>query len=159
MSSLETARLLEDVLARLQAELPDHVGIEIKPHRKWTTLQRADNGAAKVGPIKVSKYIDESGDPPSLVGAGVAVRSLRPWVPFMSRSLRRRLTAQSAVEIVLDLAYVPLDRPTSEEPHSKQQSLKFDVKAVDEPDGVVVSYRPPGAPSRVTLSPIPRQLL
>jgi hypothetical protein len=94
MSAQATARLLTEVVARLRPHVPDELNIEVTPHRKWTTLRRAelvvdgDRGRPQRGSI-----------------SGITVRSLRPWVPFLPRNLRGRLTAQDAVETVLDIAY------------------------------------------------------
>src|SRR4051794_34718919 len=93
MSAQATARLLTEVLIRLRPHVPDELDIEVTPHRKWTTLRRVD------------RFDDDLGRPQRGSTSGISVRSHRPWVPFLPRSLRRRLTAQSAVETVLDIAY------------------------------------------------------
>jgi len=156
-SATDTARLLTEVLARLQPHLPDGVRLKITPHRKVTTLQRADEGSIRVGAVNIKTRYDDQGRPSSGAAGGCAVRSLRPWVPFVPLGLRRRLTAQCAVETVLDTAYMKLDRDRESPKAWKAPDL--DVKAANGPNGIVVSYRPPGGQSRIELTPIPFALL
>jgi hypothetical protein len=169
MSAAATAQLLNDVLVRLRPHLPEGVDVEITPHGKWTSLQRVDVGSIKLGPLSMKVSSDGSGRPVAGTIAARAVRSLRPWVPFLPRGRRQRLTAQCAVEVLLDVAYDPSGGARSEHGDSAsdgwrfsfkdQADIRFAVKAVTRSTGVAVSFRPPTSQARVELTPIPFDLL
>ena len=148
MSTQATARLLTEVLVRLRPHLPGELNIEVTPHHKWTTLRRVDHAEEDLGSAQRGSM------------SGISVRSLRPWVPFLPRSLRRRLTAQSAVETVLEIGYQGhAIEEVSDRPGRFATSFDFEVRAVDRREGVVVSFRPPASSARVELLAIPSELL
>src|SRR4051812_3166842 len=138
MSSQATARLLTEVLDRLRPHLPDDPEIEATPHRKWTTLQRAE------------LVNDDRGRPQNGSISGITVRSLRPWFPFPPRKVQRRPTAQSAGETLPDTASQRHVVDGVEDPHRHfAPRLDFEVKAANGRDGVVVTYQPPTSRPRI----------
>jgi hypothetical protein len=142
-------RLLTHVLAAIGPHLPPGVHIKLTPHRRWTTLQRADDGSIDVGPLVMTTGY--RGLPAS--SSGIVVRALGAWIPFLPRGLRRRLAAQNAAETLLDLAYQGHDTRSGQVPD-------MGVRAVTRANGVTVSYTPPDHPDeRIDLDPIPFELL
>jgi hypothetical protein len=113
--------LLSEVLDRIRPYLPAGIRVEMLPHKKWTTLAGNSGG-----------------------GYGTTIRGITSPA-FLPRRTRAKVTAQRAVEIVLEVAYRTAD--------GVQQPL--DVRAVLTGDEVSVSYLPPGAGARVDLPPIP----
>jgi hypothetical protein len=112
--SLRGARaqdLIAEVLLRLDPWLPPGVRVEMTRHNKWLSLQRFAPGSERVGPLVMTPGPDgHSGHGGVTGGPGVG-----PWIPFLPKRLRAKLTAQDAVETVLDVAYDtgPGARPTS----------------------------------------------
>lgn len=142
-------RLLTHILREAEPHLPAGVHIKITPHRRWTTLQRADDRSINGGPLITTT--DERGRPRGSRACGV--RGLGAWIPFLPRGLSRRITAQDAAEVVLELAYYDFDTRTDH-----RSDLR--IRAETHPDGVIVSYSPPDhAQERVALGPIPNALL
>lgn len=122
--------LLSAVWDRLRPHLPG-VRVEMLPHRKWTTLaQNTPDG-----------------------GTAMTIRGIGPPA-FFPRAARAKLTAQHAVETVLEVAYWVPKTDRGDQP-------EFDVRAVVTGDEVTVSFCPPGDDStgRVELDPIPLSLL
>lgn len=149
VSGVRAYRLLTHVLAEIEPHLPTGVHIKITPHRRWTTLQRSDDGSINVGPLVMST--DEHGLPKS--SRGIGVRGLGAWIPFLPGDLRRRLAAQDAAATLLDLAYEDPDRHSGDVPD-------MSVHATTTANGVTISYIPPDRPTeRIELDSIPFGLL
>jgi hypothetical protein len=128
----EAQALLSAALDRIRPHLPAGVRVEMLPHEKWTTLAGTANGG-------YARTVRGIGAP-----------------SFFPRRTRAKLTAQHAVETVLEVAYW---MPGMSGRGGEQD---FDVRAVVTGDEVSVSYRLPGADdldARVELSSIPLRLL
>jgi hypothetical protein len=127
----EAQSLLSEVLDRIRPHLPAGVCVEMLPHKKWTTLA----GTASGGYARTVR--------------GIGAPS------FFPRRARAKLTAQHAVETVLEVAYWKAGMS------GRSGEQDFDVRAVVTGDEVSVTYRPPVADpdARVELPPIPLRLL
>jgi hypothetical protein len=152
--SLRGARaqdLIAEVLLRLDPWLPPGVRVEMTRHEKWLSLQRSAPGGQRVGPLIVTPGADgQSGH-----GGVTGVPGVGPWIPFLPNRLRAKLTAQDAVETVLDVAY-------DTGPGARPDSTDFAVQARVDGDVVRVSYLPPGGiepDQRIEIDPIPMTLL
>jgi hypothetical protein len=128
--------LLSGVLDRIRPHLPAGVRVEMLPHKRWTTLAQT------------------AGSGEGLTGHSLTVRGIGAPGFFPHRT-RAKLTAQHAVETVLEVAHW---KPGMSGRGGEQD---FDVRAVVTGDAVSVSYRLPGADpdARVELLPIPLRLL
>ena len=137
---------------RVEPHLPPGVHVSMKPHRRWLTLQRADDDMTTLGPLSMTT--DEHRLPTH--GYVEAVRALGAWIPFLRRDLRRRLAAQHAVETILGIAYLDL---SSRDPRPLNEST-WNVRASTEAGGVVVRYQRPDQPAEsIELDPLPFDLL
>jgi hypothetical protein len=142
MRGNQAVKLLDEVLIRLAPELPTGVHVGLTPHRKWISLQRWTDESTLIG----SQYLTPSADGESASMGGLHVPSLSPWVPFLPRRLKAKLTAQQAVEVALQVAF-------SEALGGRE--LDFDVRMTTDAVGVHASYRPlDAAKPRVQLAPL-----
>jgi hypothetical protein len=152
--SLRGARaqdLVAEVLLRIDPLLPPGVRVEMTRHHKWLSLQRSAPDSKRVGPLIMTPGPDGHSGHAGMTG----VPGIGPWIPFLPKRLRAKLTAQDAVETVLDVAY---DADTAARPGSTD----FAVRATVDGDVVRVSYLPPGGiepDQRIQIDPIPIALL
>jgi hypothetical protein len=149
-----TARALRAVFDELEPHLPAGSGIKVSPRNKWTIVQRADAGSVDLLglPFQVTER-NEYGRPRSMHGSGISLRGgLGPWVPFLSRQLRRRLAAQEALETLLRLFYIPA--PVD----GFHRSVNYSVTAISNGSGLILSYTLPGTSAGITLRPLSETL-
>ena len=148
MRGAQAQRLMDEVLSRLEPELPSGVRVAVTAHRKWISLQRRTDDSTLVG----TYYVTPSPDGESASIEELDLPSLSPWVPFLPRKLKAKLTAQQAVESALEVAF-------SERLGSSGPELHFDVQMSADDAGVSVSYQPlDAARPRVQLAPLPWNL-
>lgn len=154
VDTLGTARVLEAVFEQLRPHLAPGAGIKVSPRKKWTIVQRADSGSEDVGGLVVNvSQRDERGRLLSTDSSGVSVRGgLGPWMPFLPRSLRRRLAAQNALETLLGLFYEP------DQGAGFHRSVNCAVNATASGGGISLSYTMPGTSEAITLRPLPEDL-
>lgn len=152
MDTHGTARAIDAVFEALRPHLPRGAGIKVSPRRKWTIVQRADSGSEDVGGLVVQMTWDERGRPSSAHSSGLSLRGLGPPVPFLPRALRRRLTAQEALETLLEMFYDP------DQGNGFHRSINYAVKATAVDGSVTLSYTLPGTSEAVTLRPLPDEL-
>jgi hypothetical protein len=153
MDTGAAARAIEAVFQELRPHLPDGAGIQLSPRRKWTVVQRADSGSENVMGLFV--HVDEQDvqtAPASQLSSAQFVRGLGPWVPFLPRRLRRRLTAQSTLDLLLRIFYDP--QPED----GFHRSVQYSVKSSLGKNGITLSYTLPGSSSEVGLRPLPEAL-
>ena len=105
MSVERTARVLNYLFADLKSQLPPGAGIQLTPHRKWTTVQRADDGSQDLHGIQTMVTRNDQGRPVSGSGSGVTVRDLGPSLRLIPAGARRQLAAKQALDILLELFY------------------------------------------------------
>lgn len=153
MDAQGTARALIAVFEELRPHLPDGAGIKLSPRTKWTIVQRADAGSVDVeGLVIQADRRDDQYGPPAAHGSGLSVRGLGPWVPFLPRSLRRRLAAQNALETLLGLFYDP------DQGDGFHRSINYKVTTTVAGDEMTLSYTMPGTCTPITLGPLPGKL-
>jgi hypothetical protein len=152
MSEEVTLRLLNYLIADLAPHLPDGVGFRVTAHKKWTTVQRADEGSQDFFGVQTKIDRDAQGRPIGGHSGGAAVRNLVPSLPLIPRSTRRQIAAKSGLDILLGLAY---HQPRKD---GLSKGTDFGILTADRQSGVVVSYQLPGSDKRVELKPMPREL-
>lgn len=136
--------LVDELLVRLGPYLPPGITVEMARHKKWLSLQRVEPGSERFGPFVVNPG---HGERVIAHGGVVGVPGVGPWVPFLPKRLRVKLTVQDALETVLGVAYT--DGP--------RDDIDFAVHVTVDGAWARASYLPPGGydpADRVRLAPL-----
>jgi hypothetical protein len=152
MSAEVTARVLNYLFADLKPHLPSEAGIKVTALKKWTAVQRADEGSIDLHGLQHNITRDAEGRPTGGSSSALIVRNLAPSFPLIPRSVRRQIATKHALDILLGLVY---PEPSK---NGFSKSTDYGIVTSDHPSGVVVSYKLSGSEPRVELKPLPHEL-